>query len=88
MFKKIKENLLKYFTFEEAKAEDPEEKILIKVRVSEAPKIKRVLTKDEKLKIKLQIIPRRTKSIRIKRKNLKRLIDVIFEEIESKQNDE
>ena len=63
MFIKMKRNLFKYFG--KKKDQPQEENIKLK---EEDPK--------EKLKKKLQLIARNTKSARIRKKNLKRLVNL------------
>ena len=70
MFIKMKRNLFKYFG---KKKDQPQEENMEKV--SENIKLKEEDPK-EKLKKKLQLIARNTKSARIRKKNLKRLVNL------------
>lgn len=101
MFKKIKQNLMKYFGKNETESKEiePIKGVIINEVINDnsfigvdfasgedktviihreiKPKIKKkVNDPKEKLKIKLQIIAKRTKSRRIRKKNLKRLVSL------------
>lgn len=79
MFKKIKEKLLEYFTFGKEIVDDTEGKFILKINQKGLIKpYKYPLSKGEKLKRKVQFIARTTKSKRIRRKNIKRLVELIL----------
>lgn len=101
MFKKIKQNLMKYFGKNETESKeiDPIKGAILNEVINDnsfigvdfasgedktvttiidiKPKIKKkVNDPKEKLKIRLQLIAKRTKSVRIRKKNLKRLVNL------------
>lgn len=83
MFEIIKRNLFKFFNRGLNTEKEKDNEVNLNV-ISEKDEInvkelKKVKDPKEKLKIKLQVIARRTKSYRIREKNIKRLVN-LFEE--------